>query len=172
MFGIMTSRVIATGCSDRAIRSAARPSLAVTTRTPAPWSVRPSRSSAFGSSSTTSTIRSSSGCGEKAASATGWVSELSALTSTGSRIVKVEPSPSLLSTVISPPIISQKRFVMARPRPVPPKLRVVLSSACENSSKTWSIFSGGIPMPVSETEMRNQLTPFSCSTCAESPISP
>jgi hypothetical protein len=39
--------------------------------------------------------------------------------------VKVEPRPGSLSTVISPPIIWQKRLLIASPRPVPPYLRVV-----------------------------------------------
>jgi hypothetical protein len=38
------------------------------------------------------------------------------------RIVKVEPRPGLLSTVMSPPIIWQNRRLIARPRPVPPYL--------------------------------------------------
>ena len=43
--------------------------------------------------------------------------------------LKVLPSPDLLSTQISPPIISTRRLLMARPRPVPPYLRVVEVSA-------------------------------------------
>ena len=54
-------------------------------------------------------------------------------TCAGRRIVKVEPRPSSLRTVMSPPIIWQKRRLMARPRPVPPYLRVVEASACTNS---------------------------------------
>jgi hypothetical protein len=37
----------------------------------------------------------------------------------GNRIVKVEPRPGALSTVMSPPIIWQKRLLIASPRPVP-----------------------------------------------------
>jgi hypothetical protein len=67
---------------------------------------------------------------------------LSALTGTasfgastilGSRIVKVDPRPSSLSTVMSPPIIWQKRWLMTRTRPVPPYLLAVVEDACENS---------------------------------------
>jgi len=43
----------------------------------------------------------------------------------GSLILKVEPTPSSLSTIIEPPIISQNRLLMANPRPVPPYTRVV-----------------------------------------------
>jgi len=50
------------------------------------------------------------------------VSDSSAATATssGSRIVKVEPSPTVLSTVMSPPIIWQKRRLIGSPSPVPP----------------------------------------------------
>ena len=41
---------------------------------------------------------------------------------------------------------------MARPRPVPPYLRLVLPSACWNASKMICCLSGGMPMPVSATE--------------------
>jgi len=47
----------------------------------------------------------------------------------GSRIVKVEPRPGSLSTVMSPPIIWQKRLLIARPRPVPPYLLAVADEA-------------------------------------------
>ncbi len=43
--------------------------------------------------------------------------------------MNVEPLPGSLSTVMSPPIIWQNRRVIARPRPVPPYLRVVEASA-------------------------------------------
>lgn len=42
---------------------------------------------------------------------------------------KVEPRPGSLSTETSPPIRSAKWREMARPRPVPPKRRVVEASA-------------------------------------------
>ena len=38
---------------------------------------------------------------------------------------------------------------MAKPKPVPPYLRLVLPSACWNASKIICCFSGGMPMPVS-----------------------
>jgi hypothetical protein len=40
--------------------------------------------------------------------------------------VNVDPTPGLLSTVTSPPIIRQNRRVSARPKPVPPNFRLVL----------------------------------------------
>ena len=38
----------------------------------------------------------------------------------GSRTVNVEPCPGVLTTVIVPPIIAQKRWLIASPSPVPP----------------------------------------------------
>ena len=64
----------------------------------------------------------------------------------------VLPAPTVLSAQILPPINSTKRFEMAKPRPVPPYLRVVETSACEKLSKMVARRSAGIPMPVSETE--------------------
>ena len=46
---------------------------------------------------------------------------------------KVEPLPSALSTPISPPINVASSRQMARPRPVPPNLRVVDESPCWNA---------------------------------------
>src|SRR5215469_5844753 len=51
-------------------------------------------------------------------------------TTTGSVKVNVEPSPSCDSTQILPPCISMMRFDIARPKPVPPFLRVIALSAC------------------------------------------
>src|SRR5262249_30931309 len=56
-----------------------------------------------------------------------------ASTRCGKRMVKVEPRPGVLATVMSPPIIRQKRWLMARPSPVPPYWRAVVASAWENS---------------------------------------
>ena len=64
----------------------------------------------------------------------------------------VVPEPRVLSAQIRPPINSTKRFEMARPRPVPPYLRVVEASACEKLSKMVDSRSAGMPIPVSETE--------------------
>jgi hypothetical protein len=43
---------------------------------------------------------------------------------------KTAPPPGSLRTPISPPINSTSWALMARPRPVPPNLRVVEPSAC------------------------------------------
>lgn len=43
--------------------------------------------------------------------------------------MNVEPFPASLSTVMSPRMSSLSRRVIARPRPVPPKRRVVDASA-------------------------------------------
>ena len=62
---------------------------------------------------------------------------LGASTILGSRIVKVDPRPGSLSTVMSPPIIWQKRRLIASPSPVPPYLLAVDEEACENSWNSW-----------------------------------
>ena len=60
------------------------------------------------------------------------------------------PGPSL-SAHIRPPISSARRRLIARPRPVPPYLRVVLESACENDLNRRDRPSAERPMPVSRT---------------------
>ena len=84
--------------------------------------------------------------------------------SAGSLIVKTLPSPGTLWTVTSPPIIWQKRRVRARPRPVPPNLRVVEASAWVKSWKSLTILSGLRPMPVSVT--RNTIHSLPSMRCA------
>ena len=54
---------------------------------------------------------------------------------------KVLPLPTVLSTQIRPPIICTSCEEMARPRPVPPYLRVVEASAWEKASKISRCFS-------------------------------
>ena len=61
------------------------------------------------------------------------------------------PFPGSLSTQIRPPISSTSSMVIASPRPVPPKRREVELSAWLKASKTSRCFSGGMPIPVSET---------------------
>ena len=70
--------------------------------------------------------------------------------------VKVLPWPGALVSWISPPSRFASSRLMARPRPVPPYLRLVPASACWNASKMMRCFSGGIPMPLSETA--NEMT--------------
>ncbi len=66
--------------------------------------------------------------------------------------MKVLPSPGTLVKRISPPRRRAISRLMARPRPVPPYLRLVLPSACWKASKMICCFSGEIPIPVSVTE--------------------
>src|SRR4029450_1413086 len=72
---------------------------------------------------------------------------------TGMIRVNVEPSRTLLSTVIWPPSTDARRWQMARPRPVPPPSRADVESAWENASKMRPWSSGAMPMPVSATAM-------------------
>lgn len=81
----------------------------------------------------------------------------------GTSTVKVDPFPTSLDNDIRPPIISVNRFVMARPRPVPPRLHED-SSPCSKDENIRSRFSGLMPQPVSVTEKRSQIA----SSCAAS----
>jgi hypothetical protein len=65
--------------------------------------------------------------------------------------VNVDPSPSVLSTWISPPSRRAISRLIDRPRPVPPKRRLIEPSACWNASKMRRTLSGGMPIPVSIT---------------------
>ena len=69
----------------------------------------------------------------------------------------VEPLPWTESTPMRPPISVTMRLQIASPRPVPPKVRVVEASACENAWNNWLAASGAMPMPVSRTSKRNWL---------------
>src|SRR6478736_1020357 len=79
----------------------------------------------------------------------------------GSRIVKVDPRPGSLSTVMSPPIIWQNLRLITSPRPVPPYLLAVEEEAWENSWNSFPICSAVMPMPVSATESVIQSQPYS-----------
>ena len=69
----------------------------------------------------------------------------------GRKRVKVLPMPGVLRKVSSPPSSVESSRLMARPRPVPPYLRLVLASACWKASNTIFCFSTGMPTPVSVT---------------------
>src|SRR5215813_11986153 len=79
----------------------------------------------------------------------------------GSVNVKVDPSPRWDSTPMRPPCSSMMRLAMARPRPVPPFLRVIEESACWNSSKILPWSASEIPGPVSRTATVN--VPFAAA---------
>ena len=67
--------------------------------------------------------------------------------STGSTTVNVDPSPGVLTTVMSPPSNWQNMRLMANPSPVPPYFLVVESSACENAWNRRPTCTGVIPIP-------------------------
>ena len=71
-------------------------------------------------------------------------------TSIVNRNVDPLPGPSLCAHMC-PPISSERRLLIARPRPVPPYLRVVDESACENDWNSRLIASSDKPIPVSWT---------------------
>ena len=87
--------------------------------------------------------------------------------------VKQAPCPGELSSVSRPPISSTSRREIASPRPVPPYLRAVEPSACENCSNIFSCNSGAIPMPVSRTLIFTARRPsISGAAVIDSEISP
>ena len=63
----------------------------------------------------------------------------------------VLPRPGVDVSRISPPSSRDSSRLIARPRPVPPYLRLVEPSACWNASKMICCLSAGMPMPVSVT---------------------
>ena len=63
-----------------------------------------------------------------------------------------------------PPISSERRLLIARPNPVPPYLRVVDESACENDWNSRLMPSADNPMPVSRTANVSSACP-SASGC-------
>ena len=62
---------------------------------------------------------------------------------------------------------------MARPSPVPPNLRVVLPSACTKGWNKLSRTASGMPIPVSETSIRNIADDsVRCNTSADNATEP
>ncbi len=74
--------------------------------------------------------------------------------STCSSTAKVLPFPGSLATVIRPPMMETRRLQIAKPNPLPPKRRVVETSACWNDWNRFCITSGGMPIPLSVTTSR------------------
>jgi hypothetical protein len=71
--------------------------------------------------------------------------QLSSLTASGRWQVKVAPFPGSLSSATQPPCSSTSALTRARPRPGPPRSRVV------KRSKMWAWVWNGMPRPVSAT---------------------
>ena len=80
----------------------------------------------------------------------------------------VLPTPSPLSTQMRPRIISTSCCEIARPKPVPPKRREVELSTWLKESKICACLSGGMPIPVSRTEICNSTAPRNSSSIATS----
>ena len=99
-----------------------------------------------GSSSTNSTRAASKPSREKSSSSSrGW---------RGTVMMKVDPSPGVLSTSMEPPIMSTTFFVMAMPKPVPSIRFVASLSSRSKGSNRRSRNSGDMPRPVSCTTKR------------------
>ena len=74
---------------------------------------------------------------------------------------KVDPTLGRLSTMTVPPMRSASSRQIARPSPLPPKRRVVDSSAWVKGSKIFSMVAASIPMPVSLTAISSSARPAS-----------
>lgn len=81
--------------------------------------------------------------------------------------VNVLPTPSVDSTVTSPPLRRAKPRDSASPSPVPPNRRVTNASACVNGWNSRPACSRLIPMPVSDTDTANSCRP-ACTRTARS----
>ena len=66
-----------------------------------------------------------------------WLTSAAMAGAAGSVIAseKVDPTPGWLTTVMSPPMSVASWRLIASPRPVPPKRRVVEPSSCTKASK-------------------------------------
>ena len=104
-------------------------------------------------SSTTSTGISG---GAAAGAASGSGSGASAATPRSIVNQNVLPRPGSPCAPIVPPMSSTSSRQMLSPRPVPPWVRVVDESACENGSNSRSACSASMPIPVSVTSKRTQ----------------
>ena len=78
--------------------------------------------------------------------------------------LKVLPSPGMPLATMSPPSARANLRLMVRPRPVPPKRRWTLLSACTKGSKISAALSGAMPMPVSRTSKRSSAGSFEASS--------
>ena len=103
-------------------------------------------------SSTTSTGTSAAGAGVGSGSGSG----ASATTARSAVNQNVLPRPGSPWAPISPPISSTSSRQMLSPRPVPPCVRVVDESACENGSNSRSACAASMPIPVSVTSKRTR----------------
>ena len=64
---------------------------------------------------------------------------------------KRDPAPTRLSTSMRPPMASMMRWLIASPRPVPPRSRELVLSTWWKGWNTRSSAAVGMPMPVSST---------------------
>ena len=77
----------------------------------------------------------------------------------GSSTQNTEPAPGWLETPMAPPINSATCLEIARPRPVPPKWRVVEASAWLKGWNSFASVGASMPTPLSETLKRSQTPP-------------
>src|ERR1700733_10923990 len=73
---------------------------------------------------------------------------------TGRNTLNLVPSFSTLSTFTSPPCLSTSDFTIDSPRPVPGRPAIRALDPLTNASNSLAASSGGMPIPVSETSIR------------------
>ena len=142
------------------VSNACRPLLAVPTCAPCNSRMRLATSTLIWLSSTTSTRTPASaaapGTASKAPSSSSNAAEAVA---NGSVTMNSLPTPGSLSTAMRPPINSTRCLTIESPRPVPPKRRVMESSAWTKGLNRPACSSGAMPMPVSRTAKLNVTSP-------------
>ena len=153
MPGIITSSVMATGRNSFTISSACGPLWPRQDGSPpaagnaasglVPWDRRRSREPCLGLSHRQLRVDARSG----------------GIAATGRRMLKVDPFPGLLVSVISPPIISQKRFVIASPDRYRHTSATGLYLPARTARKRLTACSSGMPIPVSVTRNSHQSVP-------------
>ena len=82
--------------------------------------------------------------------------------------MNTDPSPYLLSTEMTPPIISARRLVMVSPRPVPSIFRLRCRSNRWKPEKRFSISSLWMPIPVSFTASVSRMPAETASPLTDS----
>ena len=86
--------------------------------------------------------------------------------------MKVAPEPGRLLTVTSPSMSSASCLTIERPRPLPPKRRVIELSTCENGLNRRCCCSLEMPMPVSVTASTTRAMPPSTGSALARSMTP
>jgi len=148
----MSIRMVSKGCS-LAIETASAPSLATTTSWPRRARKRVATSWFTRLSSTSRILRRGKGA---LSCPPAWRRTSSLPTATtASSNQKMLPTPTVLLMPSSPPSFSTICLQIVSPRPVPPYLRLIEASTCENGLNSLASPASSMPIPVSSTSKRS-----------------